>query len=343
MLTVTVERLGTILKPDGSAHEAAGILNPGVVRNAAGTLMLYPRMVARGNISRIGLVRADESESKPTVYERYGPVLEPTEPDEIRADATYGYGCEDPRVTYVPLLNRYVMMYTAFGPDGPRVAVATSWEGLRWTRHGLMEYADDSVHEAPNKDAAFFPEPVTSPGGVRCFAFYHRPMLVESVYGQAPIPLLESLPPEQREVMCIGYIPVEDVVNDIDAIVDSTESVRVLPIGETWGLLKNGCGTPPVRTPHGWFSVFHAADAREGALCYQAGIVLHDLERPHKVLWRSASPVLSPETADERNGEVNDVVFPTGIDVAADGVYDIYYGAADTRIALARLTVSAQN
>jgi len=340
MFTVTVERLGTILKPDGSAFEAAGILNPGVVRNAAGTLMLYPRMVAKGNISRIGLVRADETDPAATVYERYGTVLEPTQPDEIRDDASYGYGCEDARVTYVPLLHRYVMMYTAFGPDGPRVAVATSWEGLRWTRHGLMEYADDLVHDAPNKDAAFFPEPVTSPSGVQCFAFYHRPMRAESVYGQAPIPILEALQPEQREVTCIGYVPVEDVINDIDAIVDSTESVRVLPIGDTWGLLKNGAGTPPVRTPHGWLSVFHGADDRNGALYYQAGIVLHDLDRPDRVLYRSPAPMLSPQTSDERSGTVNDVVFPTGLDAIDSETYDIYYGAADTVIAKARMSVT---
>jgi predicted GH43/DUF377 family glycosyl hydrolase len=49
---------------------------------------------------------------------------------------------------------------------------------------------------------------------------------------------------------------------------------------------------------------------------------------------------LGPETPEERIGIVNDVVFPTGIDVRDEGRYDVYYGAADARIARARFDVS---
>jgi predicted GH43/DUF377 family glycosyl hydrolase len=52
-------------------------------------------------------------------------------------------------------------------------------------------------------------------------------------------------------------------------------------------------------------------------------------------------PILDPETREERIGIVNDVVFPTGVDVLGDGIYNVYYGAADARIACARITVGA--
>jgi predicted GH43/DUF377 family glycosyl hydrolase len=120
--------------------------------------------------------------------------------------------------------------------------------------------------------------------------------------------------------------------------------VRVLDVGEAWGTLKNGAGTPPVWTEHGWLAMFHGVDPvmRDGALAmsYRAGLVIHDLDQPHRIVYRSPEPVLEPETAAERIGTVNDVVFPTGIDVLAVGDYDIYYGAADAKISLARLRVA---
>jgi predicted GH43/DUF377 family glycosyl hydrolase len=58
------------------------------------------------------------------------------------------------------------------------------------------------------------------------------------------------------------------------------------------------------------------------------------------VVYRSPEPLLAPQTPEERIGIVNDVVFPTGIDVRAEGQYDVYYGAADARIACARVNVS---
>lgn len=100
-------RLGVALSPDGSEREAEGILNPGVVRDRNGTLLLYPRMVARGNVSRIGLVRALLAPGDGIRFERLGVVLEPGAEYEFRSQPG-GHGCEDPRVTYVPLLDAFI-------------------------------------------------------------------------------------------------------------------------------------------------------------------------------------------------------------------------------------------
>ena len=69
-------------------------------------------VVARGNYSRSGIVRVRfNAGGDPVAVERLGIALEPTAPYELRAD---GGGCEDPRITFVEPLKRYVMTYTAF-------------------------------------------------------------------------------------------------------------------------------------------------------------------------------------------------------------------------------------
>jgi beta-1,2-mannobiose phosphorylase / 1,2-beta-oligomannan phosphorylase len=70
--------------------------------------------------------------------------------------------------------------------------------------------------------------------------------------------------------------------------------------------------------------------------------MLLDIADPRTILYRSTTPVLAPETDDERAGIVPNVVFPTGIDLRAHGRVDIYYGMADAAIGVARLDLPAQ-
>jgi predicted GH43/DUF377 family glycosyl hydrolase len=70
------------------------------------------------------------------------------------------------------------------------------------------------------------------------------------------------------------------------------------------------------------------------------GLALFDLENPEKCLLRGDSWIFGPEADYERNGDVNNVVFPCGYTMASDGdTVNIYYGAADCSIALARASV----
>src|SRR5215472_6882554 len=97
-LDVRVERLPLVIEPNGDPTEAGGILNPGATRAPGGELVIYPRCVAEGNISRIGTIRAQVSKD---AFEgrRLDFALEPEAPYELRPHP--GYGCEDPRVTYI--------------------------------------------------------------------------------------------------------------------------------------------------------------------------------------------------------------------------------------------------
>jgi predicted GH43/DUF377 family glycosyl hydrolase len=344
-LDVKVDRLGLALEPSGAESEVEGVLNPASARTREGDLLLYPRDVARGNISRIGLARARLTGDRFT-FEREGFVLEPDAAYELRPHP--GYGCEDPRVTFVPALEQYVMAYTAFGPQGPRIAVALSGDGYKWQRVGLLHFDKPGMHIGDDKDAAFFPEPVLSPSGVKSLALYHRPMLhLSAVDGRAAIPMIERMPFADRESIRVAYVPLAPVLDDRSKILDVCESTLVMSPNAQWGSLKLGAGTPPVRIDEGWMSLYHAVDVvdhrtQKPKLKYSAGIMIHDLEHPHKILYRSPKPILVPEHASELRGIVDNVVFPTAIDPRPDlgeRVFDIYYGMADWSIGAARLTL----
>jgi predicted GH43/DUF377 family glycosyl hydrolase len=343
-LDATVTRLGVVLAPNGSPDEADGVLNPASARGRDGALLLYPRVVGRGNVSRIGIARGIES-GLDVRFERAGYALEPTESYERRPADAGGLGCEDARVTYVAALDRYVMAYTAFGPDGPRIAIAISDDALVWQRLGLVDFSAPGLPRGDDKDAAFFPEPVWSPDGVLSLAFYHRPMLrLSTANGRAAVPTILDLPPENRESTRIAYVPLAPVLTDVRNILRVAESAMVLIPDGAWGKIKTGGGTPPVRIDEGWFSLYHAVDAVEVGgryqMIYSAGIVIHDAEQPHKVIYRSPTPVMHPEGADELLGTVNNVVFPTAIDRCGARTFDVYYGMADAKIGRARFALA---
>ena len=346
-LDASIERLGLVMEPDGHPSEVEGTLNPACARTRDGALLLYPRDVAAGNVSRVGRAVVEAKAEGGFSVARDGFALEPTAEYEVREHP--GFGCEDPRVTFIAELDRFVMAYTAFGPEGPRIAIALSDDARTWQRVGLLRFAEPGMHVGDDKDAAFFPEPVLSPGGVLSLAFYHRPMLhLSAVDGRAAIPIIERLPFADRESIRIGYVPLDAVKNDIAAILDVAYSELVLSPDEKWGSIKVGGGTPPVRIAEGWLSIFHGVDVIDNSgsrpkFRYSAGLVLHDLREPHRILYRSPQPLLAPESERERNGVVDNVVFPTGIDVRDDlgpRVFDVYYGMADYSIGAARLRLA---
>jgi predicted GH43/DUF377 family glycosyl hydrolase len=333
-----------VLKPNARVDERMGVLNPACARLQDGTLELYPRMVAPGNVSRIGSFGAHERSDGVLEVEPHGFALEPTAAYEFRTKSG-GYGCEDPRVTFVAALKKYVMLYVAFGPQGPWIAAAVSDDGFHWRRLGLIRF-EDSTEPFADKDAALFPESVVSPDGVASLAFYHRPTLKISVArGEGAVDVLEALPERRHEGIGIGYVPLAAVRADISALCVVRERHLLSLPPATWGTIKVGAGTPPVRVAEGWLSVIHGVDPishPDGAtrLRYCAGIIVHDARHLDRIVYRSRDPLFVPELPSEIHGTVGDVVFPTGIDRRDERTFDIYYGMADYSIGRGRLTLA---
>jgi predicted GH43/DUF377 family glycosyl hydrolase len=107
--------------------------------------------------------------------------------------------------------------------------------------------------------------------------------------------------------------------------------------------LKIGGGPAPLRVPEGWLVFHHGVTgevirgiAQQQHVNYAAGAMILDADRPWLVVCRTSTPVLEPDTADERSGIVPNVVFPTAIETV-DGVHYLFYGMADSKIGVARI------
>jgi predicted GH43/DUF377 family glycosyl hydrolase len=334
------------MTPDrGNPQEAMGVLNPGSGRTPEGRLHLLPRIVADGNISRVGLAEVILQDSVPVGVKRKGVVLEPDQGWERGANNA---GVEDPRVTWVPSLGRHIMTYVAFGPLGPRLALAVSDDLQAWQRLGPVQFTyqpdlDIDLCMFPNKDAVFFPEPVPDPDGRMCYAMLHRPMWDLGWLRPGEGEHLPAGVTDPRPGIWISYIPAERALADISALT-RPENHRLLAMPEfAFEDLKIGAGTPPIRVDEGWLLIHHGAigqvsgfDPTTQKVEYAAGAMLLDPENPSRVMRRTETPILAPETAEEKEGIVANVVFPTAIE-SIDGVHYVFYGMADARIGVARL------
>ncbi len=215
-------------------------------------------------------------------------------------DAEYGvyeaYGVEDPRITRIE--DAYYITYTAFGPYGPRVAIGRTCDFKTFERLALATEVD-------NKDAVLFPEKIDG-----------KYMLIDRPGGfggqRGDIWLQESF----------------DMVH--------WGRARVLLSAEPgWGGSKLGISTPPIRTEKGWLAFYHGVRRTPSGNLYRLGCLLLDLQNPARVIGYTPHFIFGPEEIYERTGDVPNVIFPCGLILEEDGMLKMYYGAADTHIALA--------
>jgi predicted GH43/DUF377 family glycosyl hydrolase len=352
MIPFQLTRIGLMMEPEpGNPFEVEGVLNPAAVRGPDGQLYLFPRLVARGNYSRIGIARVlFNAAGDPSGVERLGIALEPEADYERRPDGSGG--CEDPRITFVEPLKHYVMTYTALSPNGPRIALAMSEDLFHWERIGLATFAPyngiDFVH-VDNKDSSIFPEAVPNHVGKMQLGLLHRPLFPGTRPEETACRASSRSVNLAHESIWISYCPMPpgSLTPHRPGLFNSHHRLAA-PIAP-WEQLKIGGGTPPILTRHGWLIMYHGVhDMAEPGdekhhLCYSAGVMLLSKEHPHVILYRSPQPVLIPELPQERQGTIANVVFPTGIDRRDDlGMpdrFDVYYGMADDRIGVARLDV----
>jgi predicted GH43/DUF377 family glycosyl hydrolase len=239
------------------------------------------------------------------------------------------------------------MMYTAYGPGGPRIAAATSRDLVYWRRLGLVRFAPYhgiDMETFDNKDALLFPELVPAPDGRQALALIHRPdfrTLQRETTSNA------FLPPQMRgrPSMWISYAVLDDILVRRHVCFDQHHLLA--SSAADWEQLKVGGGAPPVRSADGWLVFYHGVSghitegiAQQQAVHYSTGALLLDAADPRNVLYRTSDSILAPDVAEERMGIVPNVVFPTGTDLHPDGTVDVYYGMADSRIGVARTSLA---
>jgi predicted GH43/DUF377 family glycosyl hydrolase len=340
-------RLGVVMRPDrADPHEAMGVLNPASGRTPDGRLHLLPRMVADGNVSRIGLCEVVCEDGVPAGVRRRGVVLAPDAGWERGANNA---GVEDPRVTWLAPLGRHVMTYVAFGPLGPRLALAVSDDLEHWTRLGPIQWEyqpdlDSDLALFPNKDAVWFPEPLPGPDGRPMLAMLHRPMWDLGWLRPGETVHLPAGVTDPRLGIWLSWVPLDEAQADLRALVRLRDHRLVALPEHPFEALKIGAGPPPLRVPEGWLLLHHGVTGHVPAgfdpstqdVTYGAGAMILDADDPTRVLVRTAEPLLTPQTSAERRGTVSNVVFPTAIEEIG-GRHFVFYGMADAQVGVAEL------
>lgn len=286
-------KLNPILKADNWPYPINSVFNAGATLLPSGTTLLLCRVEDRCGLSHFCTARSKNGidgwliDPQPTLL-----------PDSVNHPEEL-WGIEDPRITFVPELKKYVVVYTAYTRDGPGVALALTEDFKSFERYGIIMPPED-------KDAALLPYRI---GGN--WALIHRPV-------SAP-----------RAHMWISYSP--DLIHwgSHKLIMDARK-------GAWWDANKIGLSPPPIETSQGWLVIYHGVRQSCGGCIYRLGLALFDLNQPELCLKRGNEWIFAPEEPYEKNGDVGNVVFPCGYTIAPDGdTINIYYGAADTCIGLA--------
>ena len=292
-------RRNPILTAADWPYPAHTVFNPAATLLPDGTTLLLCRVEDSRGHSHLSVARSANGvdgwqiDPQPTM-----PADPENHPEEL-------WGIEDPRITYVPELSQYAIVYTAYTRDGPGVALALTRDFRAFERYGLIMPPED-------KDAALLPHRI---GGN--WALIHRPV-------SAP-----------RAHMWISYSPDLRHWGSHKLILEARR-------GAWWDANKIGLSPPPIETPQGWLVVYHGVRMTAAGCIYRLGLALFDSDQPERLLKRGDEWVFGPEERYEQRGDVGNVVFPCGYTIAEDGdTIRFYYGAADTTIALATGSISA--
>lgn len=280
-------------------YPANSVFNPGAILLPDGTTLLLCRVEDRRGLSHLSAARSANGldgwqiDPQPTL---------PSDPDNHPEEL---WGIEDPRITWVPELDKYAVVYTAYTRDGPGVSLAFTRDFREFERFGVVMSPED-------KDAALLPRRI---GGE--WAMIHRPVSAPSAH------------------MWISYSPDLRHWGNHKLMLEARK-------GAWWDANKIGLSPPPLETPQGWLVIYHGVRHTAAGVIYRLGLALFDLLEPERCLLRGDEWVFGPEEPYEVRGDVDNVVFPCGYTIAPDGdTMHLYYGAADTSIALATGSVRA--
>ncbi len=274
-------------------YPAHTVFNPGATLLSDGTTLLLCRVEDRRGHSHLCAARSANGVD--------GWIIDP-EPTLLPSPTTHPeelWGIEDPRITFVPELGKFVVAYTAFGRAGPGVSLAFTKDFRTFERSGIVMQPDD-------KDAALLPRRIDG-----AFALIHRPISDSGAH------------------VWISSSP--DLTNW-----GTHRQILLARRGAWWDANKVGLSPPPIETPEGWLMLYHGVRQTASSSLYRLGVALFDLEHFEKCIARGASWIFGPTTTYEREGDVPNVAFPCGYTIGADNdTINLYYGAADTSIALA--------
>jgi predicted GH43/DUF377 family glycosyl hydrolase len=228
------------------------------------------------------------------------PVLSPLGPYEKDG------GVEDPRL--VQFGDTYYLTYTGYNKTDAQLCLAISKDLIHWERRGVIIPANKGNWNVKwTKSGAIVPEKIKDK--------YWMYFLGTSAEGKDQAGLASS----------------PDLLHWTEA---SQRPVLLVRAGQFDSRVAEP-GPAPILTSEGIVLVYNGADDK---LVYRTGIAIFDRSDPAKLLWRSDTPVFSPEKEWEKIGQVPNVVFVEGM-IAEHGRYLFYYGGADKYVGVAEAAV----
>lgn len=333
---IDIKKEGILLSKTDLEFENEGVLNPAVIREGESIHMFY-RAVQNGNHSSIGYCRFSDPL---TIAERWAkPFMVPEFDYESQ-------GIEDPRIVKIDDL--YYMTYTAYDGTNARGALATSKDLVVFEKQGII---------VPPITYAAFVAMVETAGKVNENYYLNHHFYYQESDPEKKIILWDKnvvffprridgnlvfLHRIRPGIQLVSVKNLDELTKEFweDYFLNLQDHIVLDPLyAHESNYIGSGC--PPIETENGWLLIYHGAQETKKGIVYSAcAAVLLDLENPIKVIARLPYALFSPELDYELNGDVNNVVFPTGTVLSGDTLY-IYYGAADSRIACASLSLSA--
>ena len=214
-------------------------------------------------------------------------------------------GAEDPRL--VQFGDTYYLTYTGYNKRDAQLCLATSKDLIHWDRKGVIIPANQGNWNVKwTKSGAIVPEKINGK--------YWMYFLGTSADNKDQTGLASSTDLiHWTEVTKGPVIPVRP--GQFDSRVAEP-------------------GPAPIVTNEGIVLIYNGADDK---LVYRTAVAVFDRNDPAKLLWRSASPIFSPEKEWEKTGQVPNVVFVEGMVKQGDR-YRFYYGGGDTNVGVAEAT-----
>jgi len=305
------------------AWEAYATFNPAAVVRYGKVYLLYRAEDATGvsqiggHTSRIGLA---ESVDGLQFTRRPTPVLQP----ERDAQARYEWpgGTEDPRVVETED-GRYVLTYTQWNGEVPRLAVATSTDLVTWTKHGPAF--------AKAGDGRFL-RTETKSGAILCRVAGDH-LIATKVNGKYW--MYYNVPDIQIATSdnLIDWTPLEDA---------NGRALKVLsPRAGYFDSWLVEAGPPAILTERGIVLLYNAGnlgthgDPSMPARIYTGGQALFDAANPIRLLDRTDVPFIRPTEDYEKTGQyVEGTTFVEAL-IPFRGQWFLYYGTADSRVGVA--------
>jgi len=299
--------------------EEYATFNPAAIVRDGKVYVLYRAEDATGDsaighhTSRLGLA---ESADGLHFTRRTTPVLYPDR-DAQRQNEWTG-GVEDPRIVERDD-GEYVLTYTQWNRDVPRLAVATSRDLVRWEKHGPA--LGEKYLRSESKSGAILCRFV----GERCVAAKVNGKYW--MYFNVPDVLIATSDD------LLSWTVLED---------ENGKPLKVLSprpgYFDSW-LVE--AGAPAVLTDRGIVLLYNAGNSsRYGdpgvpARTYTAGQALFDAHNPVRLLARTDAPFLRPSEPYEKSGQYKEgTTFVEGL-VRFKSRWLLYYGTADSRVAVA--------